>query len=141
MTRGAASHRRAHSEGLTVEVPLTFRKRGGRKQMIMPDGNAVPACARNAAVSGSGNATLIRALARAHRWREMLEGGSFNSITELADAEGVNRSYVCRILRLTLLAPAMTCAILNDQAGDVSVQELVQPVPALWSKQGEHNLI
>jgi hypothetical protein len=119
-----------------VEVPLTFRKRGGRKQMITPDGSRGPAGAPTVGVAGFGNATLVRALARAHRWREMLEKGCFNSITELAEAEGVNRSYLCRMLRLTLLSPRMTCSILNDQAGDVSVHELVQPVPALWSKQG-----
>jgi hypothetical protein len=117
-------------------LPLTFRKRGGRKQMILPDGNAVPACARNAAVSGSGNATLIRALGRAHRWREMLEGDSFKSITELAEAEGVNRSYLCRMLRLTLLSPATTCAILDDVTPHLSLDELMQGVPATWSEQG-----
>ena len=121
---------------VVVDLPLTFRKRGGRKQMILPDGNAVPACARNAAVSGSGNATLIRALGRAHRWREMLEGDSFNSITELAEAEGVNRSYLCRMLRLTLLSPATTCAILDDVTPHLSLDELMQGVPATWSEQG-----
>jgi hypothetical protein len=136
MTRRAVSHPRADPEGLMVEVPLTFRKRGGRKEMITPDGSHGPAGAPNVGVAGFGNVTLVRALARAHRWREMLEKGCFNSITELAEAEGVNRSYLCRMLRLTLLSPRMTCSILNDQAGDVSVHELVQPVPALWSKQG-----
>ena len=135
MTRRTSSHSCAVSEGLTVEIPLTFRKRGGRKQMIMPDGSRGPARAPNVAQVGSGNATLIRALARAHRWREMLEGGSFSSITELAEAEGVNRSYLCRMLRLTLLSPATTCAILDDVTVHLSLGELMQPVPVTWSEQ------
>ena len=49
--------------------------------------------------------TLIRALARAHRWKRMLEEGRYRSAAEIAEAEGVTRSFVNRLLRLTLLAP------------------------------------
>ena len=43
--------------------------------------------------------------ARAHRWKRLIETGRFASLTELAEAEKTNRSYLCRILRPTLLAP------------------------------------
>ena len=49
--------------------------------------------------------TLIRALARAHRWKRLLEEGTYRSAAEIAEAEGVTRSFVNRLLRLTLLAP------------------------------------
>jgi hypothetical protein len=48
---------------------------------------------------------LLKAIARAYRWWGMLEHGVYASITELAAAEKINQSYVCRVLRLTLLAP------------------------------------
>jgi hypothetical protein len=48
---------------------------------------------------------LIRALARAHRWKRMLENGTFQSAGGITEAEGVTRSFVNRLLRLTLLAP------------------------------------
>ncbi len=47
----------------------------------------------------------MRALARAHRWKRMLEVGTYRSAGEIAEAEKVDRSYVNRLLRLTLLAP------------------------------------
>jgi hypothetical protein len=87
---------------VTVQVPLTFRRRSGRKQVVGPEGWPGPALApKPARVDG----TLVKALARAHRWQGMLEGGEYGSIEELARAEKINPSYLARVLRLTLLAP------------------------------------
>ena len=73
---------------------------GGRKVIIAPDGGDawVPARPRP-------DETLIRALARAHRWKRMLREGRYRSAAEIAEAEGLTRSFVNRLLRLTLLAP------------------------------------
>jgi hypothetical protein len=54
---------------------------------------------------------MLKALARAFRWRRLLETGAFGTIEELAEAEKINTSYVSRILRLTLLAPDIAEAI------------------------------
>jgi hypothetical protein len=135
MSRRVVSHPRSDSEGLIVEVPLTFRKRGGRKQMITPDGSRGPAGAPTVEVAGFGNVTLVRALARAHRWREMLENGCFNSITELAEAEGVNRSYLCRMLRLTLLSPEITTEVLDGRGAGFRLDGLMQPFCTEWNEQ------
>jgi hypothetical protein len=87
---------------VTVQVPLTFRRRSGRKQVVGPEGWPGPALApKPARVDG----TLVKALARAHRWQGMLKGGEYGSIEELARAEKINPSYLARVLRLTLLAP------------------------------------
>jgi hypothetical protein len=48
---------------------------------------------------------MVKAIARAFRWREMLENGTQSTIVEIATAEKINESYVGRVLRLTLLAP------------------------------------
>ncbi|MEO3470402.1 hypothetical protein AAFN86_00955 [Roseomonas sp. CAU 1739] len=61
--------------------------------------------------------TLIKAVARAFRWRLMLEAGRFGTINELAAAEKINSSYVSRVLRLTLLAPDIVEAILDADNG------------------------
>ena len=58
---------------------------------------------------------LIRALARAHRWNRMLEAGKFRSIAEIAEAEKIGRSFVSRLLNLTLLAPNIQEAILEGR--------------------------
>jgi hypothetical protein len=43
----------------------------------------------------------------------MLEEGRYRSSAEIAEAEGVTRSFVNRLLRLTLLAPDIVEAILK----------------------------
>jgi hypothetical protein len=63
---------------------------------------------------GPDNA-MIKAVARAFRWREMLERRAYATITELAHAEGIDHSYVGRLLRLTLLAPDIVEAIVSGQ--------------------------
>ena len=89
---------------LTVVVPLSVKPRGGRKALVTP---GVLALERRQDI------TLIKAVARAFRWRKMLETGRFASLTELEAAEKINASYVSRVLRLTLLPPAIVEAILQ----------------------------
>ena len=75
--------------------------------------------------------TLIRALARAHRWKRMLEEGKYRSAAEIAEAEGVTRSFVNRLLRLTLLAPDIVEAILDGrQPKAMQLEELTTPFQA-----------
>jgi hypothetical protein len=57
----------------------------------------------------------FKAIARAFRWREMLENGTHATIAEIAAAEKINETYVGRVLRLTLLAPDIVEAILNGR--------------------------
>lgn len=76
---------------VTVQVPLAFRRRGGRKQVVAPEGWSGPALApQRARVDG----TLVKAIARAHRWQGMLESGAFATVEELARAERINPSYL-----------------------------------------------
>ena len=94
---------------ITVFVPIGWRRRGGRKVIVAP-----PGCDDWASPPKIDRA-LVKALARAHRWRRLLEEGRFGTLAELADAERISRSYVCRILRLTLLAPDIIERILDGR--------------------------
>ena len=115
---------------ITVRIPLSFRKRGGRKLVVMPDGLSV------AAPRARIDDTLIKALARAHRWKRMLESGEFASVIELAHIEKINESYLCRILRLTLLAPTIIETILNGrQPATLQLNMLLDPLPTVWAQQ------
>jgi hypothetical protein len=58
---------------------------------------------------------MVKAIARAFRWRGLLEKGAHATIAEIAAAEKINESYVGRILRLTLLAPDIIEAILDGR--------------------------
>ena len=113
---------------ITVHVPMTFTVRGGRKTILS---DAVPAPPQ----PRIDNA-LLKALARAHRWRRMIESGEYGSITDLAKAEDVNQSYACRILRLSLLAPSIVTTILNGrQDSDVMLKQVMKPLPVRWDEQ------
>jgi hypothetical protein len=79
---------------------------------------------------------MVRAIARAFRWREMLENGTHATIAEIAAAEKFNDSYVGRVLRLTLLAPDIVEAILGGrQPAEVTLAVLLRPFPVGWREQ------
>lgn len=128
MTGGATTSKDQRT--LTVRVPLAIKKRGGRKLIIAPDG--APWSPPRARI----DSTSIKAIARAHRWKRMLESGEFASVAELAAAEKINESYVCRILRLTLLSPAIVELILDGrQPTELEMNELLTPFPIDWAQQ------
>jgi hypothetical protein len=107
---------------------MTFTVHGGRKTIISEAVQAPPQPRIDNA--------LLKALARAHRWRRMIESGEYASITELSKTEGVNQSYACRLLRLTLLAPAVITEILNGRHNsDLMLKQLMKPFPAQWDEQ------
>jgi hypothetical protein len=116
---------------ITVRVPMTIRQRGGRKLVVAPDGS--PAWAQQRARVDS---TLIKALARAHRWKRMLDEGRYGSVSELATAEKLDRGYLGRILTLTLLAPDIVEAILDgQQPAELGVHVLREGFPVEWGEQ------
>ena len=110
---------------------MTWKRRGGRKVIIAPDGGDAWAPAKP-----RPDETLIRALARAHRWKRMLEDGRYQTAGEIAEAEKVTRSFVNRLLRLTLLAPDIQEAILDGrQPKGMQLEELTQAIPKSWEGQ------
>ncbi len=115
------------TQTLTVVIPLRVKPRGGRKAMVTTG---------MLALERRQDITLIKAVARAFRWRRMLETGRFATINELAAAEEINSSYVSRVLRLTLLAPDIVEAILDGrQPEGMALPILLEPFPTCWSRQ------
>ena len=78
--------------------------------------------------------TLVKALVRAHRWQGTLEEGRFGTLAELADAERISRSYVCRVLRLSLLAPDIVERILDGRP-TAGLAQFLKPFPVAWKQQ------
>jgi hypothetical protein len=79
---------------------------------------------------------MIKALARGFRWRRLLEDGSYRTMEELAAAEGINASYVSRLLRLTILAPDVVTSIMDGtQSAAVTLGVLMQPFEVSWKRQ------
>ncbi len=127
-----ATRARLTSEGdcLVVRVPLRIRRRRGRREIIAPAGleGATPA-------EATVNRGLAAMVARAHRWRELLESGQYATIRALAADLGVDNSYVARILRLTLLAPDLVEAILEGTEPDGLSLEKLYRAPMGWEEQ------
>jgi hypothetical protein len=112
---------------ITVHVPFRIVKRGGRKEMQLPEGAALPRRTDN---------TVVKALARAFRWKRVLESGELSTIAELAEREGIAPSYMTRVLRLTLLAPDIVQAILDGRQGpEVTLIRVLEPFPMEWATQ------
>jgi hypothetical protein len=82
------------------------------------------------------DSTIVKALVRAHRWRGMLESKHFATARELARAETINEADLARVLRLTLLSPAITEAILAGwRPNGLELANLLKPFPTGWDKQ------
>jgi hypothetical protein len=118
---------------IVVSVPISLRRQGGRKQVVTP-ANATPWTPPPSRV----DTTIVKALVRAHRWRSMLESKLFPTVRELAKAENINEAYLGRVLRLTLLSPAITEAILaGQQSFHLELADLLKPFPVEWGKQSD----
>ena len=101
--------------------------------MISPDG--VPSWAKSRTRIDN---TMVKALARAFRWRRLLETGTYTTIEEIAVAEKINTSYVSRILRMTLLSPEIIEMIVDGlQPVDLTMAKLTKPFPVEWRRQIE----
>ena len=112
---------------ITIHVPFRVVKRGGRKEMVLPEG---------AAQAPKPDNTLVKALARAFRWKRMLESGEFASISELAEKEGIAFTYMARLMRLSLLSPELVDAVIDGhQPANITLANLMDPFPADWKEQ------
>ena len=114
---------------ITVRVPLAIRYKPGRKTVVtaMTDGVAP--------VTTRADPALVKALARAFRYQRMLDEGRYASISEMAEAERIERGYLGSLLRLTLLAPDIVEGVLDGrQSKSMNLAELRDPFPAMMNE-------
>jgi hypothetical protein len=119
---------------LVVRIPMRFQRRGGRKRIVAPDGSAIVPSSKP-----QPDSTLVKALARAWRWQRILESGEYGTLAELSAAERISRSYICRVLRLTLLAPDIVERVM-DGVPTAGLARLLEPFPIEWEMQREQLL-
>ena len=118
---------KAIPETITIHVPFRLVKRGGRKEMILPP---------SAQTRRQADDSLIKALARAFRWKRMLDSGAFATIGDIAAKEGIAPSYMTRVMRMTVLAPAIVEAIVEGRQGpEVTLAGLMEPFEPEWEHQ------
>ena len=121
----------SEAASITVRVPLTIRRRPGRKTVVRP------VCRLGGTVTPTrADPALVKALARAFRYQRLLDEGRYASISEMAAAERIERGYLGSLLRLTLLAPDIVEALLDGrQPAELGLSKLMRPFPVKWSGQ------
>ena len=116
---------------ISIEIPMAFKKRGGRKVIVLPDGShghPIP--------TATIDNTMIKAIARAFRWQKLLENGTYTCLDDIARSEKIGESFVSRYYRLVLLAPDVVETILDGrQPAQLTVKNLLKNVPIVWNRQ------
>ncbi len=118
----------SHKDGIIVlRVPMTFRKRGGRREIIMPEGMKPEDTA----------SSLKIAVAKAFYWRKLLDSGKVESISELAKQLNMNLAHVTGLLRATFLAPDIIKSVIDSKepAGLSTTRLRDGKFPFLWEEQ------
>lgn len=119
------------STTLTLHIPVEFKRRGGRKLVLAPDGLALPVPPKPTV-----DEIMVKMLVKAHRWRRRIESGQAKSITDLAEQEHVTIAYVNRVLQLTCLAPDIVAAMLDGrQPRGLSMNIVLKGIPEAWEEQ------
>src|SRR5918993_5475460 len=106
----------SEAASITVRVPLSIRRPPGRKTIVTPASQQ-----GDRFVPTRADPALVKALARAFRYRRLLDEGRYASISEMAAAERIERGYLGRVLQLTLLAPDIVDAILDGRQPDAGL--------------------
>ncbi|NHC08488.1 MAG: hypothetical protein E6Q74_02435 [Pseudoxanthomonas sp.] len=128
---GAADLIAASNGSLTVSLPIKLIRRGKCMAVTLPDGTTIQPRPWDDTPT-----PIQQALARGHRWLEMLQSGQAQSLTEVAELEGMDRAYVSRMVNLTTLAPDIVAAILDETLPDhVTLFDLASGTPLLWDDQ------
>jgi len=119
-------------EFIIVHIPMTFKRRGGRKEIIVPQEYT-----GKTPVKQQAQNALVMAIVRGHIWRNLLESGKVKAIAQIARSNKIDGSYVSRILNLTLLAPDIIEAILDGkEPSGLSLTMLTRRTPPLlWEDQ------
>ena len=112
-----------------LETEAKLKRCGGEVRLVVPsksDGKIV----------GKLAPALLKAIARAHDWRECMVDGSLLNGPSIAGRSGLNQRYVRRVLQCAFLAPDIVEAILDGRhPPNLTVRKLWHDLPADWAEQ------
>ena len=116
-------------EDLTIirDIPMRMKRRGIEMRLI---------------INGTGpvrvDQPLLKTIVRAHKWFNDLVSGRVHNMAEIASMEGVDKSYVSRVVNLAFLAPDIIESIISGhQPADLNVEKLMKrtDLPLDWVQQ------
>ena len=109
------------------DIPMQMKRRGIEMRLI---------------INGSGpvrvDQTLLKTIVRAHKWFNDLTTGKVKNMAEIVSKEGVDKSYVSRVVNFAFLAPNIIESIVaGQQPADLSAEKLIRLIdlPLDWAKQ------
>ena len=109
--------------------PMQLKRRGVELRLIVGDHN------RSAAIV---DLSLLKAVARAHRWFDEISTGKARSLAAIAAREGLAVRYVGRLIRLAFLAPEIVESIVEGrQPTTLTAEALTRRIelPLSWCSQ------
>jgi site-specific DNA recombinase len=109
------------------DIPMQMKRRGAEIRLVI-------GCGGTARV----DQTLLKTLVRAYKWFNDLVSGKVRNMAEIASQEGVDNSYVSRVITLAFLAPdIIESVIAGRQPADLTVEKLTKRVnlPFDWTQQ------
>jgi hypothetical protein len=119
------------SNSIRIRVPMQFKRRGGRKLIMLPPGPK-----QHQKATARRDMVLVNSIAKAYHWQALYERGTYVSLGQFFEKYGLNKSYAARVLRLNLLAPDIRAAILDGlQPKGLSLIDLMRPFPPEWQEQ------
>jgi len=109
------------------DIPMQMKRRGIEMRLII-----------NGAGPARVDQTLLKTIVRAHKWFNDLTTGKVKNMAEIVSREGVDKSYVSRVVNLAFLAPDIIESIMaGQQPADLSAEKLIRrtDLPLEWAKQ------
>ena len=117
------------SDTIRIVIPLAIRRRNGRPRILPPEG-----------LSREGDRGqdphVLRAIARAWKWRRRLEAGEAATIRDIAQAEKLSDRFVGRMMRLAYLSPdVLARLVITRDPPAVSLNDLTAAAGVPWEEQ------
>ena len=129
------------ASGVELEtfIPWTLIKRGYKKEVITPidapEAFTVEAAAERTQKKAEQVAPVVRALGLAFYWQKLLDEGKFRSLAEIAEAEGLSKGHVSRLMQLLRLSPERIQSLMQSP-GPARLEKLThQNIPVYWDQQ------
>jgi site-specific DNA recombinase len=127
--RSASASQLRGDDLFVLEAEAKLKRCGGEVRLVLPPNS-------KGEIPGRSSPSLLKAIARAHDWRERIVNGSAEDLESIAKQAGLNQRYVSRILECAFLAPDIVEAILDGrQPHDLTVQKLWSNLPSRWAEQ------
>jgi site-specific DNA recombinase len=117
------------SDLISLTIEAKMKRYGGVTHIEVPPNSTTESISKT-------KPALLKALARAHRWYEMVLDGKALDKQALARHAGMTERYVGKVFECAFLAPDIVESILQGrQPDDLTFAKLANEIPLSWAEQ------